>query len=91
MPDGTPPTYLDGSVCYFGGTPYGHCNRNCGMFYNDSAVKDVHIRDGKSSTAMLCEVWGRVLGERGSPADGPSRLSVLRRQPRDEPPRGGLF
>jgi len=66
IPDGTsdppPALYPDGTACYLPGTgnPYGHCNRNFGMFYNDSAVKEVQIRDGKSSTAMLCEVWGRV-------------------------------
>jgi prepilin-type N-terminal cleavage/methylation domain-containing protein len=39
--------------------PY-HCNRYDGMFYNDSAVKVVHVRDGMANTAMLGEVWGRV-------------------------------
>jgi prepilin-type N-terminal cleavage/methylation domain-containing protein/prepilin-type processing-associated H-X9-DG protein len=37
-----------------------HCNRYDGMFYNDSAVKAVQVRDGLSNTAMLCEVWGRA-------------------------------
>jgi prepilin-type N-terminal cleavage/methylation domain-containing protein/prepilin-type processing-associated H-X9-DG protein len=38
---------------------YGHCNRHDGIFYNDSLTTIAAIRDGTSSTAMLCEVWGR--------------------------------
>jgi prepilin-type N-terminal cleavage/methylation domain-containing protein/prepilin-type processing-associated H-X9-DG protein len=56
----------DNSFCTTSGSPAGelegpwHCNKHDGMFYNDSAVKVAHIRDGQSNTAMLCEVWGRI-------------------------------
>jgi prepilin-type N-terminal cleavage/methylation domain-containing protein/prepilin-type processing-associated H-X9-DG protein len=56
----------DGSLCTVDSGPATeperayHCNRYDGMFYNDSAVKVVQVRDGMSNTAMLCEVWGRV-------------------------------
>ena len=42
-----------------GGQPYGHCNANDGIFYNDSDTKMKDILDGTSKTAMLCETWGR--------------------------------
>lgn len=51
--------HKDGIVVTTGGRPYGHCNANDGMFYNDSNTKMKDIVDGTSHTAMVCEVWGR--------------------------------
>lgn len=45
-----------------------HCKPNNGIFYNDSRVRIADISDGTSSTAMVCEVWGRT--EQHSPPDG---------------------
>jgi prepilin-type N-terminal cleavage/methylation domain-containing protein/prepilin-type processing-associated H-X9-DG protein len=38
---------------------YMHCDMGNGIFYNDSDTRMSDILDGTSSTAMLCEVWGR--------------------------------
>jgi prepilin-type N-terminal cleavage/methylation domain-containing protein len=42
-----------------GSNGYAHCNVHSGIFYNDSAVQISDITDGTSTTAMLCETWGR--------------------------------
>lgn len=38
---------------------YEYCAANDGMFYNDSAIRIGAVTDGTSTTAMLCETWGR--------------------------------
>ncbi|MHC4176768.1 MAG: DUF1559 domain-containing protein [Planctomycetota bacterium] len=52
-------------------TWYGHCNRHDGIFYNDSETKVRDIRDGVSSTAMVCEVWGRKYKDHVTPSNPP--------------------
>jgi prepilin-type N-terminal cleavage/methylation domain-containing protein len=49
----THPDQTPGQNCY------GHCNLHSGIFYNDSAVQVAQIKDGTSTTALLCETWGR--------------------------------
>lgn len=57
--EGSAIAHKDGVVVKIGGQPYGHCNGNDGIFYNDSSTKMKDIVDGTSKTAMICEVWGR--------------------------------
>ena len=65
--EGSAMPHEDGTLVLSGGGPYGHCNANDGMFYNDSSTKMSDILDGTSKTAMICEVWGRTRIE--GPAD----------------------
>ncbi len=50
----------NGAINYVGGQPYGHCNANDGIFYNDSKTRVEDIKDGTTKTAMFMESWGRI-------------------------------
>jgi prepilin-type N-terminal cleavage/methylation domain-containing protein/prepilin-type processing-associated H-X9-DG protein len=54
-----------------GKTWYGHCNWHDGIFYNDSDTHIRDIRDGLSTTAMICEVWGRKYRDHVAPNPAP--------------------
>jgi prepilin-type N-terminal cleavage/methylation domain-containing protein len=58
----------NGAVNYVGGVPYGHCNANDGIFYNDSKTRIEDVRDGVSKTAMFFESWGRIWPNHVPPA-----------------------
>ncbi|HEY2148626.1 MAG TPA: DUF1559 domain-containing protein [Pirellulales bacterium] len=58
----------NGTVNYVGGVPYGHCNANDGIFYNDSKTRIEDVRDGVSKTAMFFESWGRIWPNHVPPA-----------------------
>lgn len=61
----------NGAVNYVGGVPYGHCNANDGIFFNDSSTRIRDIRDGTSKTAMFFESWGRIWADHVAPSNPP--------------------